>query len=97
MIKLDIDLEGLEQINDPVLRDITKQLRETGAANYNIGNYSRKMGRELSNMRHKGAVLIAMDRRNKEYIIKLREPRKPTPGWMDQLNKDFKDMLKNWK
>lgn len=97
MITLDIDLDGLDKINDPVLRDITRQLRETGAANYNIGNYSRKMGRELSNMRDKGAVLIAMDRRNKEYIIKIREPKKPIPGWMDQLNKDFKDMLKNWK
>jgi len=97
MITLDIDIEEIEKVSNPIIRDIARQLKDNGIAFYTDPKYSNNISRALSNMRHKKVVFMAPDSRLGEYAIALREPKIPIPGIEEQLNKEFKKMLDLFK
>lgn len=94
MYDLDIDLEEIEKIRDPIVRNIAHQLKVNGFAVTNNGNISTNISRKFPEFREKKTILMAPDRRSDVNIISI-NPALINPD--KELERFIKKMIKSFK
>jgi hypothetical protein len=60
---MDIDLNELNEIDDPIMRDVLKQMIKRGFAAYDDEEISHKIGRVFPRRKYDRDILIATDRK----------------------------------
>lgn len=66
---LDIDLDEIEKIQDPTIKNIVSQLRINGFAVTKDNNISRKISKKYPKFRENENIIMAPDRRLKVNVI----------------------------
>lgn len=62
-MKLDIDLEELDAIDDPEIRNILKRFSIDGFAVFHNGNANRKIARASAPLRKQNIIITSRDRK----------------------------------
>ena len=96
---LGIDLEELEKLKDPIIKDVIRQLKENDIAYTTDDTISGRISRKLPKLRDMGVLVIAPDRRLNKNIIGI-DKRVTNPAVCDMeayIQKQFKKMLRSLK
>jgi hypothetical protein len=70
-MKLDVDLDELDAINDPDVRNILKRIGMDGFAVFTNNKVNRKVSRATKDLRDKELIICSEDRRTRKRTLSV--------------------------